>query len=95
MDCFIARSSDIIKGFRYYPVDSITSMVYQNTTPGSPLRRHLVEQHIKHGDTGWLKIVDQPADYNFLMDLAMAFMEGSRVTRIGRQMTATGASIIE
>lgn len=76
VDRIIANSNTAIEGFNSFPFAGLTTIVYQMTPVGSPLRRLVIDQHVHHGLAGWVSEVrTEVFDKEFLYDLSIALLE--------------------
>lgn len=76
LDSIIAKSNVAVNGFHYFPIQNITTFIYANTVPKSPLRRLIVDQHVYHGQATWMENASvDDLDKEFLFDLSIAFLE--------------------
>lgn len=76
LDSIIAKSNVAVNGFHYFPIQNITTFIYANTIPNSPLRRLLVDQHVFHGRASWMEGGSvNDVDKEFLFDLCVSLLQ--------------------
>jgi len=76
IDAICAKSFDNnICGVRYFLGGETTGLVWRTTLPGSPLRKLVLDQHVRVADPEWFSGHKETFEDDFFIDLALEFVE--------------------
>lgn len=85
IDAFVRRTKKKIDNKVWFPAGGVVDIIYEGTPTSSPLRRLMIDGHLRRGHAGWVDDPTEALNKDFLRDLIRAMY--ADVEKTGKTFT--------